>query len=597
MEKEKVIRYVKIGITCFVLILFIWFFFVSPFIAFKKNEKTMLNAAKRYFEVNSSELPTGDRIKTLKLTTLYRKSFLKEDLKLPYSSKICDLDEGWVKVKKENNEYKYYVYLKCGALSSKVDHEGPEITLNGEDTITINKGDEYKELGVKSVVDNTDGKMKVKDVTIDSSKVDTNTIGKYKVTYTIKDSFNNETVKTRTVKVVSVLKTVVNKDTNKTGIYTGVDVNNYIEFSGMLFRIVGLDSNKNVKIVSDDNISAVDYNSLDDWLEYYYEHLTDSSKKYIVKSKYCNSVISDDNINTTKCSSYTDKKSLYILSIDDYNKSLDSNGYSYLYPGTISLVANKKSDKEIYTTRSYFMNSTSKYMAFDINYNFGVRPVITIKGNIKLKSGSGSANDPYVFESNNTAKAGDSLNSRYTGEYITYSGYTWRIIESSNDGTTKVILNDNLKSNSQNLKTSYTTDDEAKIYNPNQKGNVGYFINNKASEYINTNYFVSKNIEVPIYDSTASYSGKKTVKKYKVKLSAPSMYDLFTISNYNSSYWLKESSKTQYVKYVVSDNGTVYYTNLVDDFEAGVKLIGYLNKNCTIKSGKGTLSDPYEIAK
>lgn len=597
MEKEKVIRYVKIGITCFVLILFIWFFFVSPFIAFKKNEKTMLNAAKRYFEVNSSELPTGDRIKTLKLTTLYRKSFLKEDLKLPYSSKICDLDEGWVKVKKENNEYKYYVYLKCGALSSKVDHEGPEITLNGEDTITINKGDEYKELGVKSVVDNTDGKMKVKDVTIDSSKVDTNTIDKYKVTYTIKDSFNNETVKTRTVKVVSVLKTVVNKDTNKTGIYTGVDVNNYIEFSGMLFRIVGLDSNKNVKIVSDDNISAVDYNSLDDWLEYYYEHLTDSSKKYIVKSKYCNSVISDDNINTTKCSSYTDKKSLYILSIDDYNKSLDSNGYSYLYPGTISLVANKKSDKEIYTTRSYFMNSTSKYMAFDINYNFGVRPVITIEGNIKLKSGNGTASDPYTFESRNSAKAGESLNSRYTGEYITYSGYTWRIIESNDDGTTKIILEGTL---GNDVSTGYTTDDEVKIYNPKQNGNVGYFINNKVSEYINTNYFVSKNIEIPIYDGLSSYSGKKTTKKYKVKLSAPNVYDLFSTmgnGNYYSSYWLKNSSKKEYVKYIVSSNGNLYYTEQGDSVVAGIKLVGYLDKNCTIKSGNGTLDKPYQIAK
>ena len=597
MKKEKVIRYVKIGVTCFVLIVFIWFFFVSPLIAFKKNEKTMLNAAKRYFEVNSSELPTGNRIKTLNLTTLYHKSFLKEDLKLPYSSKMCDLDKGWVKVKKESNEYKYYVYLECGALSSRVDHEGPKINLNGEDTITVNRGDVYKELGIKSVVDDTDGNMKTSDVSIDSSKVDTNTIGKYKVTYTIKDSFNNKTVKTRVVNVVSVLKTVVNKDTNNTGIYTGMNVNNYIEFSGMLFRIVGLDSNKNVKIVASEDISAVDYKSLNDWLSYYYKSLRDSSKKYVVRSKYCNNSISDDNINSTECSSYTKDKNLYILSIDDYNRSLDSNRDSYLYPKTLSLLANKKNDKEIYTTRSYFIGLDSKYMSFDINYNFGVRPLITIKGDIKLNSGSGTADDPYVFEDRDIAKAGENLNSRYAGEYITYSGYVWRILEISDDGTTKVMLDENLKDNSQKVKIGYTTNDEAKIYNPNQKGNVGYFINNKVAEYINTNYFVSKNIEVPIYNDTASYTGNKTTKKYKVKLSAPSMYDLFTISNYNSSYWLKESSKKQYVKYVVSDNGTVYYTNLVDNFEAGVKLVGYLDKDCTVKNGKGTLSNPYEITK
>lgn len=597
MDKQKVIKYVKISVVCLILVLFIWFFLLNPFVAFKKNEKTMLNAAKRYFEINSNELPTGNRVKTLSLKTLYYKSFIKEDLKLPNSSKTCSVSDSWVKVKKVDNEYKYYVYLKCGALSSNVDSKGPEITLNGDDVITINRGDKYEELGVKSVVDNTDGKLKVSNVTIDNSKVKTNKVGTYKVTYTISDSFNNETVKTRTVKVVASLNNIVKKDTGTSKVYKGVTVNNYIEFSGMLFRIVGFDSNNNIKIVSDKDISFVDYKSLDKWLDYYYDHLTDESKEYIVKSKYCNGKVSDDKLDTTKCSSYTSKKNLYILSIDDYNNSLDSNGSSYLYPSIISLLANKKNDKEVYTTRQYFMGTDYKYMSFDINYGFGVRPVITINKDILLKSGDGTLNSPYSFESYDKAKAGDKLSSRYSGEYITYSGYTWRIMDALDDGTVKVILNDSLRDNNSIITTSYNTSDKAKIYNPNQKGNVGYFINNKMTEYINTDYFVSKNISVPIYSNRASYKGETSTKKYKVKLSAPNMYDMFTASNYNSSYWLINSSKTQYIKYVVSDNGTVYYTDLGDDFSAGIKLIGYLNKNCSIKSGDGTLINPYVIVK
>lgn len=597
MDKQKVIKYVKISVVCLILVLFIWFFLLNPFVAFKKNEKTMLNAAKRYFEINSNELPTGNRVKTLSLKTLYYKSFIKEDLKLPNSSKTCSVSDSWVKVKKVDNEYKYYVYLKCGALSSNVDSKGPEITLNGDDVITINRGDKYEELGVKSVVDNTDGKLKVSNVTIDNSKVKTNKVGTYKVTYTISDSFNNETVKTRTVKVVASLNNIVKKDTSTSKVYKGVTVNNYIEFSGMLFRIVGFDSNNNIKIVSDKDISFVDYKSLDKWLDYYYDHLTDESKEYIVKSKYCNGKVSDDKLDTTKCSSYTSKKNLYILSIDDYNNSLDSNGSSYLYPSIVSLLANKKNDKEVYTTRQYFMGTDYKYMSFDINYSFGVRPVITINKDILLKSGDGTLNSPYSFESYDKAKAGDKLSSRYSGEYITYSGYTWRIMDALDDGTVKVILNDSLRDNNSIITTSYNTSDKAKIYNPNQKGNVGYFINNKMTEYINTDYFVSKNISVPIYSNRASYKGETSTKKYKVKLSAPNMYDMFTASNYNSSYWLINSSKTQYIKYVVSDNGTVYYTDLGDDFSAGIKLIGYLNKNCSIKSGDGTLINPYVIVK
>ena len=597
MDKQRIIKYVKISVVVLILILFLWFFLISPFMAFKSNEKIMLDAAKRYFEINGNELPTGNRVKTLSLKTLYYKSFIKEDLKLPISSKTCSVSDSWVKVKKVDGNYKYYVYLKCGALSSNVDSKGPNITLNGDEVITLNRGDKYEELGVKSVVDNTDGKLNINDVVIDNSKVKTNKIGTYKVTYTISDSFNNETVKTRTVKVIASLDTIVKKDVGESKVYKGLSVNNYIQFSGMLFRIVGFDSDNNIKIVSDTDVSFVNYKSLDKWLDYYYEHLTDESKKYIVKSKYCNGNISDDQLNATKCGSYTDKRNLYILSIEDYNNSLDDTGSSYLYPRIISLLANKKSSKEIYTTRQFFMGSTSKYMSFDIDYNFGVRPTLTLKKGILLKSGDGTINSPYSFEDYEIGKAGDKLNSRYSGEYITYSGYIWRIIDIDDDGTIKVILNDSLYDKNSLVTTSYNTEDKAKIYNPNQTGNVGSFINNNITEYVKTDYFVSKNITVPIYSKLASYKGEKNNKTYKVKLSAPNMYDMFTASSFSSSYWLINSSQTQYIKYVISDNGTVYYRELEDEFSAGVKLTGYLNKNCSIKSGEGTLTNPYVIVK
>src|SRR5699024_4695828 len=116
------------------------------------------------------------------------------------------ITESWVKVRREDGEYKYYTYLKCGVISSIVDHKGPEITLNGDDSITIDQGSKYKELGVKSVVDNSDGKMNVDDVTIDSSKVNTDVTGSYEVVYSVKDSLNNETRKVRKVNVVSRLE-------------------------------------------------------------------------------------------------------------------------------------------------------------------------------------------------------------------------------------------------------------------------------------------------------------------------------------------------------------------------------------------------------
>ena len=172
---------------------------------FKQNENEMVKAAKRYYEINLDKLPTGTRISTVTLQTLSRESYIDKDFYVPFSKEPCSITESWVKVKHTDSGYKYYAYLECGVLKSTTDHKGPTITLNGKDEITINKDEKYEELGVKKVVDNADGKMDVKDVTIDSSKVDTSKIGTYKVTYTALDSFKNKTEKVRTVKVVQEL--------------------------------------------------------------------------------------------------------------------------------------------------------------------------------------------------------------------------------------------------------------------------------------------------------------------------------------------------------------------------------------------------------
>lgn len=599
MDNKKIVKYLKLAIVIAVIALFLWFLVINPLITFRGYEKDVENAAKRYFEINERELPTGTRIKTISVQELFNQSYLKEDFYVPLSKKPCSITESWVKVRKEDGEYKYYTYLKCGVIASLVDHNGPEITLNGNDEITIDQGEEYKEQGVKSVVDNSDGKMDIKEVEIDSSEVNTKETGTYEVKYTAKDSLNNKTEKIRKVKVVSRLENVVKKATNDTGTYTGINPNNYMYFSGMLFRIIGIDGN-NVRIVAEQDVSNVNYDAIDEWLEYYYSHLTKESKKYIVASKYCDTTSTDDTIATTKECSNTDKKEISILSASDINK-VGPVSENYLYPNSISWVKNSKNEKESYAVRNRFYNTNAQYMSFDKNYNFGVRPVITIKGDALVINGNGTQKNPYSIGDFSYGNTNDKINSRYTGEFISYSGMLWRIIETESDGTTKVIADTTVYNNGERVNTFYDTDAKAKIYNPNQSGNVGYFINNEATKYIDTKYFVNKEIEVPIYKNNIKYGEETTTKKYKVKLSAPNMYEIFSAFDFNSetmkSYWLINSSRAQYTKAVISDIGVVMYGILYDYDEYGVRPVGYLNKNCVIVRGEGTRDNPYVITK
>ena len=589
-------RLIRLTITVVIVGLFVWFLVLSPYITFKQNENAMVKAAKRYYEINLDKLPTGTRISTVTLQTLSRESYIDKDFYVPFSKKPCSITESWVKVKHTDSGYKYYVYLECGVLKSATDHKGPTITLNGKDEITINKDEKYEEPGVKKVVDNTDGKMDVKDVTIDSSKVDTSKVGTYKVTYTALDSFKNKTEKVRTVKVVQELEHTIKKDTNNTGVYTGEVENNYIRFSGNLFRIVSVE-NGNVKIVSAEDVSNVNYSGLDQWLEYYYDHLADSSKEYIVKTKYCNDKVTDTT--TKKCSSYTKEKDVYILSVEDVNNSVDTNsGESYLYSSTIVWLANTKTDKESWATRSVFFGTSDKYSSFSKNYNLGIRPVITIKGSNLITSGTGTENDPYQIDDMKTGKPDENLNTRYSGEYIEYSNMLWRIVEVEKSGTIKVISNSNVPIAGEK-RISYDSSITNRIYNPNQKGNVGYVINQKVVDTIDEKYFDKTEIEVPIYKKLAKYNKETTTKKYKVKFHAPDMYDLYTAQNNSllSGYWLLNSSQSQDVVYMISPIGAVYNTGVPDSNTAGIRVIGYLNKNCKIVSGKGTEERPYKIAK
>ena len=595
-------KYVKILIVVVIIALFLWFIVLKPSYNFHKYEKELEAAAKRYYDLNYTELPTGERISKVSMLTLYHKSFLKEDFYIPYTDEPCSLTESWVKVRKDGNGYKYYTYLKCGVLESNIDSKGPKITLNGSETMTLNLGEEYKEPGIKSVVDNTDGKMDKKSVTINSKKVNINKVGVYEVEYTALDSLKNKTTITRKVQVVSKLKNAVKVATKDKGYYTGENPNNYVRLSGMLFRIVDIDG-ENVRVVTAKDIANVNYDGISSWLDdYFMNHIAEPSKKLLVENKYCNMTITEQNKGTTECNSFTNKRYAYIPSIVELNKSLE-NKKSFLRPGTLSWLANSSDDKEkAYYTRNIFYSKefsdalVLKELKID---NYGVRPMLTIKGDTLIKKGNGTITSPYEFGDLPKAKPDEELNKRYSGEYVQYAGVLWRIVEINSDGTTKIISEKTVKKEGKKLELSYYDKEEIKKYNPKQSGNLGYLINNKVSEYIDTSYFVNKKISVPIYQKEIQYGKEISVKKYEVKISAPNMYEMFSAMGRekDSSYWLINSSETKYYKAAVSDVGVVIRGEIGDYSMFGVRAVGNLNKSVIINSGNGTEENPYTISK
>ena len=290
---KKNIKSIILIIVGFILILsgyLSWNFYFSKYDIFNKQEKLFLDTVKRYYDFNSNQLPKKNETREINLQELYDGNHI-EALYIPKTRKLCDTN-SWVRVyQNDDGTFEYTVYLKCGKYESNTDHTGPEITLNGDINTILAFGSSYIEPGVNKIVDKEEGIIDNSQVIIDSSNVDTSKVGTYKVTYIVRDKAYNKTVVTRNVIVARNLTEVVKSSTDDSNYYKGLNVNNYLLFSGMLFRIVNVNDDGSVKIVTNSSMANVNYgveganfdsSNIKDWLNnYFYSKLYNTD--YLVK--------------------------------------------------------------------------------------------------------------------------------------------------------------------------------------------------------------------------------------------------------------------------------------------------------------------------
>lgn len=587
MKNNELIKKIVLVIAVLVVLFLLWIFVLYPHQMFKHNEKILSDAGKRYFEINRRNLPKEEgRVSAVSLEVLIKQKYLDE---LKIGNSDCDIKNSNVKLRVENGADSYYTHLQCGSRHSNIDYQGPVITLNGKKKMTINLGETFTDPGILNIKDKTDGDIKTSKAII-KGKVNTNKIGKYEITYQVADSLDNTTIVTREVEVIESLSKVVKTDTKASnGYYKGERYDNYIMFNNILFRIVKINSDDTVTIVSDNPLANIDYgaknnrfdgSNMDEWLnDYFYPQLSDKSKKLIVSSKWCDDIYKEGK---STCDRYSKKKNVGILSLEDYVNSLDNLGFSYL--GIMARVwyNNFDSNNQVWSGKS------NTQAAYKDNILLNIKPAINLKKDTRITGGDGSPDDPYLIGTEQTVKRNMKVNKLDIGTVISYSGYDFIVAGHEDDGTTKLIMERVLTDDEGNkFEISYDTISPVKIYNPKEVGNIAYQINNNLAKYIDTSYLVRKDVEVPIYNKLVTYKGKHETKTYKTKLSIPSVFDLFSgaINNSGEPFWLIEASKEDENKtYIDTDGTTPFYYKHVGR-KVGVKLKVYLDKNVYIKSG------------
>lgn len=223
-------------------------------------------------------------------------------------------------------------------------------------------------------------------------------------------------------------ETVLNDRTNLYKInssyyYKGNVDNNYIIYSGILWRIIKLE-NYNITMISEKPLYNLSFNGIyeESLINTQLSELYDKmDNRFIVDTTICIQKNDDVCIND-----YTNK--LVLLNLDTYSEvggidSFINNGY-YMYLAD-------------YDNGNYYITSEGKIDITNNDNMFGIKPIITIS-NTNFVSGNGNITNPYNLDKNAT-----NLKEANIGNYILYKDKLYRIIE--NNENTRLILDESIE--------------------------------------------------------------------------------------------------------------------------------------------------------
>ncbi len=404
--------------------------------------------------------------------------------------------------------------------------------------------------------------------------------------------------------------------------------NNYIWYSGFLWRIMGINADGTIRMIVDENITAIpwgasnadlDYDEsyVKDWLnDYFYNRLKNND--IIVEQIWCSETTGDDMSTRTTCTnnSSTELAKIGLITLDEYNLGGGVDSYLNLNQDLWTITPSSNSSAW-YIYNDGYANSNI------IGNASGVRAVINVKADTLITGGNGiigttwnNTIGPYILNENKNIDSTGKLNEAATsGEYVLYAGKKYRVVDIDNNGNIKLILDSYYE---EIAGTTYTI----KFGNDNNFSTttgIGQKLNTDILEWLVpssntnernkllTNYMWYQNAfnygddyKIALEEENPTRSVEATVGLIRVgeMLSSHSSSILTnnytTVNNYNN---VRQSwTITQYQDDAIWD---IYASGIVSsnviNANYAVRPVIVINSNVNIISGTGTWSNPYQI--
>ena len=227
--------------------------------------------------------------------------------------------------------------------------------------------------------------------------------------------------------------------------------NNYLKFANRIFRIVRINNDGSIRVVSDQMVASFmrgddeyEKSNLYTWLEktddsnsgVYYNTIPDINS-FLVKTKYSEDVLKDDKVSKNKT---TKEAYITMLGINDYVLANGKN--SYLNNGQIFHLLGKNEDES-----NLYIEEDGSVNESDSIEGYGVRVVFTLNKNTISAFGDGSVDNPYTVEQK------DKTN--YIDAIVKLGNDNWKVYKEENDKLRLVKL-DYIKNNNNEFKYRFS---------------------------------------------------------------------------------------------------------------------------------------------
>ena len=403
---------------------------------------------------------------------------------------------------------------------------------------------------------------------------------------------------------------------------TGEDPNNYIWYSGKLWRAVSVNNEtKTTKLVTQWNISTINYSSgstdfagsfMEDWLndtsvDGFLGNLRDY-ENFIVTDSAWDATLDASNLGSIERPNGTTPvtDAVGLLNMYEYQSSYRGTDFSDSY----------LNNRLLWWTLTPYSSSNVRYINYNANALNGIpnvanrlRPSINLRADVRIVDGNGTIDNPYRLNGDNdTELSGTLLNTRYSGEYIVFGNdenNLYRIVSHETEGLTKIVSAEPLK-NSGIFKTVVFGDDA----NYSTSNSIGIFLN---EDYL-TNY-VEEEFSNIIEDSTTWYFGTVgSGTSYKLAKYTDTNMSSTVSTTTDAKVGLLRFGELMAGQFDVNENSITYWTltpfNLsalhyignygdsnshISVYADGIRPTLNLKSNVIITSGTGTKSDPFVL--